>query len=120
MAVTYTYRFVYEIDFDRIICATNIDARATNPALANQPGTAIQAYNQSQVNIANGANCITYRIESLPYGNLVGYVTLQIVNNIATVLLMNVRPAYNQFMATISQNIANFISSNAWQSDFLS
>jgi hypothetical protein len=120
MAVTYTYRFIFEVDYDRIMCAVNIDNRANNPALANQPGSVIQAYNQSQVSIANAPNAISYRIESLPYGNLVGYVVLQIINGVASVLIMNLRPAYLQFQNTINQNISTFISSNVWQSDYLS
>lgn len=113
-----TYSFIYEDDYNRLMMACIIDARASIPEIKNQVGTVIKAYVDSKVSLVN-SNTIVYKIET-ELGVLAGYFTIQVNTSNKTALLDQfvVRPAFKNF-TEIKTQIGNFITSNKWQSDYL-
>lgn len=112
-----TFNLQYESDFKRIIPAVINDARNTIPAIANQPGTVIKAYADAQIDLVV-PGVLLYRI-STREGGLGGYVGLRVENGVATSHLMQLRPAFQPFLAEILQIIATFITSNAFLQDMI-
>lgn len=112
-----TLSLTFEIDYKRIISAVINDSRNVIPEITNQPGTVIYAYAQAQIaQVVRGV--LVYRIGSSD-GNLGGYLALQTVNGGASILLLQLRPAYQGISLEISQFISNFITSNQWKNDLL-
>lgn len=112
-----TFNLQYESDFKRIIPAVINDARNTIPETTNQPGTVIKAYADSQIDLAV-PGVLFYRI-STREGGLGGYVGLRVANGVASTLLMQLRPAFQPFLAEISQVISTFIIDNLFLADLI-
>jgi hypothetical protein len=108
-----SYELTYELDYKRIISAVINDARNIIPQTKNQTGSVIYAYVQSQIMLVN-PNVLMYRIES-DQGNLAGYVGIRVNNGIATQVLYQLRPAFNDL--EISGVITNFIQTNSFLKD---
>lgn len=113
-----TFTLLYEPDFKRVIPAVINDARNTIPETTNQPGTVIKAYAEAQVDLVV-PGMLLYRI-STGDGNLGGYVGLRVENGVASVLLMQLRAAFQPFLTEISQVISTFIINNTFLQDVLS
>lgn len=113
-----TYRFIYsQAECNRIIPAILIDKRAAIPAIAGQIGSVIKAYTDAQVALVTGT-CVFYKIET-DMGNLAGFFSLSVGGSAVVILQYELRPAFEQFSATISGLIANFINNNSWSGDYL-
>jgi hypothetical protein len=63
---------------------------------------------------------IFYKVESLQ-GSLAGYFTLNVNTGNKTAVLGQfvLRPAFQQFLNQIQNQISNFIQSNNWNGDYL-
>ena len=116
------YRFIYEpSEYQRIIFAVNIDARATIPVLVNAIGDVIKAYCDTEVNKVKATpQVLFFRIESVQ-GVLAGYFSLFVKgqSNSARLYQFVLRPAFVQFNTQITNEITNFITSNEWKQFFL-
>jgi len=99
-----TFSFTYEPEFQRVIPAVEIDARASNPAIRNQIGDVIKSFTDGKVALVTD-NVIVYRIET-DDGNLGGYFTVQV-------------SAFVQFSPQIFGLISKFVQSGQWQADYL-
>lgn len=114
-----SYRFIYDsVERARLIPSVLIDKRAAIPVIANQVGTVIKAYTDAAVAVTDNVRVIVYKIETED-GNLAGYWTLSVKFAGASLLSMELRPAHEQFAATISGLINNFISAGTWKADSL-
>lgn len=114
-----TYRFIYDrIDAARVLPSVLIDKRAAIDAISGKTGAIIKAYTDAQV-AELGVGSLFYKIET-DGGNLAGYFTVNVNNEDAGSLFQfELRPAFEQFSAVISQQISNFISGNGWLPDYL-
>ena len=112
-----TFDLIYELDFKRVMSAIINDSRNTIPAIKGQSGGIIYSYIQAQISLVV-PGVLVYRIIGNG-SNLGGFLALQTQNGVASPLLVQLRPAYQQFSLEISQFIANFITSNSWKSDLL-
>lgn len=114
-----SYRFIYsQSEANRIIPAVLIDKRAVIPEIKNQTGAVIKSFVDAQVLLVSNT-CVFYKIETIN-GNLVGYFTLQIIREgVAIILQYELRPAFEQFTAQISGEIATFITDSQWVNDYL-
>lgn len=114
-----TYKIVYCQEPNRVIPSVLIDARASIPEIANQIGVTIKAYTDAKVALVT-ATVISYRIET-EEGNLAGFFSLQVIlgSKTASIQQFVLRPAFEQFLATISGLINTFITNNQWQADYL-
>lgn len=121
------YRFIpCPADVYRVVQSVLIDKRAAIPAISGQVGSVIKAYTDTQAAIA--AAHLFYKIETtdmssidggFPTGVLAGYFTLDVSGSTVTRIQYELRPAYEQFTADISNLIAIFISSGDWTFDTL-
>lgn len=114
-----TYSILYEPDFSRILPAMLIEARATIPAIANQIGSVIKSYTDSQVALITDSS-IFYKIET-ELGVIAGVFSIDVntSNKTATLIMKVLRPAFVQFDSIISNQIANFILNGEYKQDFL-
>ena len=112
-----TFSFTYEPEFQRVIPAVEIDARASNPAIRNQIGDVIKSFTDGKVALVTD-NVIVYRIET-DDGNLGGYFTVQVSSGVATLQFSTLRPAFVQFSPQIFGLISKFVQSGQWQADYL-
>lgn len=113
------FNLIYEQDYSRLIRAIEIDARTDNPAIKNQIGSVIKAYNDSILGTIN-SNSLVYKVET-DSGNLAGYFVLQVDPSNQTVVLSRLvtRPAFNVSVTQISSQIKQFITNGGWKQDFL-
>lgn len=112
-----TFEILYEQDHKRIISAVINDSRSIIPELVGKDGNAIYAYAQAQIAFVV-PGVLLYRI-STGEGNLGGYMGLQVPNGVATVVLMQLRPAFVALLDEILQIIATFITNNTFLQDVL-
>ena len=115
------YRFIWSNqEAARIIPSVLIDKRAAIPAIANQVGSVIKAFTDTQVAFVTDTT-LFYRIESKSGGNLAGYFTLQVIRQgVVALLQYELRPAFEQFNSTILTEINTFMSTGgAWEADYL-
>lgn len=112
-----TFDLIFEQDYTRIIPAVINDSWSIIPQTKMQFGSVIKSYSDSQLALIV-PGVLPYRIESNE-GNLAGYMALQVNNNVATVLLFQLRPGFVALTNQISQNIGTFIQSNLWLNDML-
>lgn len=112
-----TFSLQYELDVKRIISAVINDSRSIIPETAGKDGNAVYAYAQAQIQLV-GPGVLLYRVAT-ENGGLGGYVALQVQNGVASVLLMQPRPAFVPFLGQISQTIANFITGNEFLQDMI-
>lgn len=114
-----TFHFTYEDQYKRVIPAVLIDARAAIPEIAGQIGSVIKNYFDSIVSKVT-ENTIPYRIES-DGGNLAGYFVISVnrVNQSGTLLMMQLRPAFQPFLTDITQKVDTFIMNGLWKSEIL-
>lgn len=114
-----TYHIVYEPEYQRIMTACIIDARASIPAIKNQVGTVIKDYVDTQLSYIN-TNAICYKLET-DLGVLAGYFVIQVTPASETAMIDSkvLRPAFVQFDSDISTQISNFIQLNNWKPDYL-
>lgn len=113
-----SYIFSYSLEYGRIIPACMIDARVgTN--LENALGTVIKSVTDAQVNLIDD-NVLFYKIETIQ-GNLVGYFSIKVNPNTGAgnLFIQTIRPAFNDNLLEINEQISNFILNGAWQSDYL-
>lgn len=108
-------RFIYDIEYERTFPAVLKDARASIPEIKNQIGSVIKAYTDTQVTLVTD-NVLPYKIESMD-GNLVGYMAIRVVSGEASVYLKQLRPAFMQFDADISEQINTFIINGFYKYD---
>lgn len=115
-----TIRFIYEPDYQRLIPAILIDARASIPAIANQVGTVIKAYTDAAV-AAVTPETIVYKLENADNGATIGIMTVKTSNmgQIGVLGGVTLRPAYESSAADISQQISNFMVENLFKPDIL-
>jgi len=114
-----TFIFQYEpTEFGRLIPSVLIDSRATIPAIKNEIGDAIKAYTDIEVDkVKDKTNVLFFRIETIKKGGqsidgvLAGYFSLGVkpVGQSATLFQFQLRPAFEQFSAQISNEINIFI-----------
>ena len=113
-----TFRIIYNQDYKRVIPAVLIDGRGSIPAIQETGGIATKDYTDSVVNMVN-ENTVPYKIET-DTGNLVGYFNILVdINGNATLMNSQIRPAFQNFDAEISQLIITFIASNDWVFDYI-
>lgn len=114
------YRFIYSnSEAPRIVPSVLIDKRATIPAIANQVGTVIKAFVDTQVALVTNTT-LFYKIETRDGGNLAGYFSLQVVQSeVVALLLYELRPAFEQFINQITHEINTFVASGDWNYDYL-
>jgi hypothetical protein len=114
-----TFDFIFSREQYRIIPAVLIDNRANIPAIANQIGTVIKAYTDSQVALVTPTT-LFYKVES-NLGSICGYFTLNVNVGTKAVALGQfvLRPNFQQFLTQITNQISTFIQSNMWQNDYL-
>lgn len=110
--------FSYDEQFYRTIPACIIDGRQGNPAVAGQVGTVIKAFTDSEVHKARQPGVYTYKMETL-MGNLVGSMTLQIVNGQAGLYQLWLRQAFQANSPEIIEEINIFIQGLDWIYDNL-
>jgi len=114
-----TYNFIFEDDYQRIIMATIIEARASIPQIKNQVGSVIKSYVDRQIDLVND-NTIVYKLET-EQAVMAGYFTVE-VNTIYKRGVLGqfvLRPAFVAFNSEIQDIITNFIMSNVWKNDYL-
>lgn len=111
------FRIIYNQEYKRVIPAVLIDSRGGISAIETTGGYETKAYTDAQVAVVTPV-VIPYKIES-GAGNLSGYFNLQITDETVVLLGTQLRPAFEQFSAQISQIINNFIISNVWKEDYL-
>lgn len=109
-------RFIYDMEYERTFPAVLKDARASIPEIKNQIGSIIKAFTDSQVALVMD-NVLPYKIETADKGNLVGYMAIRVVSGEASVYLKQLRPAFMQFDADISEQINTFIISKLYAFD---
>jgi hypothetical protein len=112
-----TFILSYEQDFQRFILAVINDSRSTIPAIAAQNGNAIYAYAQAQIS-AITPGVLVYRILGNDT-NIGGYLALSVQNGVASILQLQLRPAYQPFLSEISQIINTFIQQNGFMADII-
>lgn len=113
-----TFRIIYMDDYSRIINGIIIDSQYNISAIKNKLGFEIKNYCDSQIALINDNN-IPYKVES-EFGNVALYFTVQTPDgNSASIGQVQIRPAYEQFSAQISQLLNTFINSNSWLPDYL-
>lgn len=115
------YKFIYEPNYERIIPAIIIDARASIPEIQNKTGFEIKAYIDKQLFLVTN-NSIVYKIEETNNGVLCGFFSINVEagNKTATLVLGVLRPAFEQFKNEINLKITNFIMGiDTWQQDYL-
>lgn len=112
-----TYSLSYELDYQRFITAIINDSCGTIPAIAGLDGNAIYAYAQAQIS-AIIPSVLVYRILGNST-NIGGYVAIRVQNGVASVLQLQLRPAHQPFLSTISQIINTFIQQNGFLADML-
>lgn len=121
------FLFIYEPgEYRRIIPAVLIDGRDSNPAIANQNGFVIKAYCDAETEKIKD-NVLFFRIETINNKNqiadgvLAGYFSIEVfhLGNNATLLQLELRPAFRQFSTQISAEISIFISSGNWKQYYL-
>lgn len=116
-----TFRFIYQpSEYPRLIPAVNVEARASVPAIKNQVGSVIKAYNDSVVaNVLS--DVLFYKIETTD-GVLAGYFSVRIKINIAVHVVLwqfQLRPSFNSFVTQISAQINIFITNGEWKQDYM-
>lgn len=113
------FQIQYEQDYSRLIPAIEIDARSDNPAIRNQTGAVIKAYNDSILATIN-LNSLVYKVET-DTGNLAGYFVLQVDPSNQTVVLSRLvtRPAFKVSVTQISSEIKQFITNGGYKQDYL-
>ena|ERR1700743_451779 len=112
-----TFELIYEQDYKRLIPAIINDSRSVIPSLIGRDGNDVYAYSQSQINLVT-SGVLFYRI-SIETGNLAGYIGINVVNGSASVLIMQLRPAFVPFSNEISKVISTFIINNTFLQDVL-
>jgi len=116
-----TFRFIYQpSEFSRIIPAINIEARANIPAIKNQIGSVIKAYNDTEISKVQD-DVLFYKIETTE-GVLAGYFSVRIKVNIAVhaiLLQYQLRPSFSSYVTQISAQINTFINNGTWNQDYL-
>lgn len=106
-------------DVSRTVSGIIFDSEYTIPSISNKGGFVMKTYVDAEVDkIVDLTNVIPYKIET-DMGNLAGFFSLQTVGTKATLLQFQLRPAFQNFNADISQIIGNFILSNNWIVDIL-
>lgn len=110
--------FTYDDNFVRTIPACIIDGRSVNPAVAGQIGDVIQAFCNNEVLKAMPINVLTYKLET-DNGNLMGAMTLRVVNGIASLFQLWLRAAYLGNITEITGEIGTFITERDWVFDQL-
>jgi hypothetical protein len=123
-----TFKFIYsQSEANRIVPSVLIDNRVNNPAIANQVGSIIKAYTDTEAAKVTDT-CVFYKIETIKsntndvgteQGNLAGYFTLEVGGSAVILLQYELRASFQQFSAAISGLINNFISNSEWQKDYL-
>ncbi len=113
------FRIIYEpSQYQRIIQACLIDSRAAIPAIANQVGSVIKAYTDTQVSMIDNLGLYFFKVETGD-GVLAGYFSISVNTQTApttvTIVQKQLRPAFYQFVTQISAEISNFINTNAFQ-----
>ncbi len=120
--------FIYEpSEYQRIIPAVTIDARATIPAIKNEIGAVIKAYTDVEVNKAAASEVIFFRIETIANkgqpadGVLAGYFSLYVRSFWSSAVLYQflLRPNFKQNTTQISAEISQFILNSQWKQYFL-
>lgn len=114
-----TYYFTYsKSECQRIIPAALIDSRGSINDIKNKVGSVIKTYTDQQSALVT-EEALFYKIETED-GNLVGYFILT-PSSVGTMNLVKkqLRPAFVEFDAIISGQIANFILSGDWNFDKL-
>lgn len=109
--------FIYEIEYTKVIPAIIMDSRFTIPDIKNQDGWAAKAYIDKELSMII-AGILPYRLET-DNGNIAGYMTLDATKPAVSVQKLQLRPAFQQFLTSIQQQITNFIQTNAYQYDYL-
>lgn len=112
-----TYCLQYEPDHTRIISAVVNDARNTIPETTNQVGSVIFAYIQTQTALVT-KDVLFYRITTTN-GNLAGYFGLRGTDGLVSTVLLQLRPAFQQFDTEILEFISTFISGRQYIQDQL-
>lgn len=112
------FELTYELDYKRVMSAVINDSRNIITATSGKNGNQIQKYIQTQTALV-GPGVLVYRIVG-DGGVLGGYCGVQVINGIANLLFIQLRPAFQQFLYLISSIIRNFISSNQFNADYLS
>lgn len=114
------YRFIYcNQEAPRIIPSVLIDKRAAIPAIANQVGSVIKSFVDTQVAFVTNTT-LFYKIESKSGGNLAGYFSLQVIRSgVVALLQYELRPAFEQFNSIILGEINNFTANGSWNADWL-
>lgn len=127
------FRFIYEpSEYNRIINAILIDARATIPAIKNQIGDVIKAYcdvEVAKVTDDTFADILFFRIETIYTGGatadgvLAGYFSLFVSKRIphrANLYQIQLRPPFYQNSTAISAQISLFLSNGEYRQYYLS
>lgn len=114
-----TFHIVYNDAYKRVIPAVLTDSRGSIVDIQAVGGFALKAYNDLQVSNVT-STVLPYKIET-EYGNIAGYFNLQVNKLQQTVSLKDkqLRPAFINFDADISNEIGIFISNNKWKTDYL-
>lgn len=110
--------FTYDEVFYRTIPACIIDGRAGNPAVSGQPGFAIKAFTDAEVSKARLPGVVPYKMETIN-GNLIGYMSLKVVNGVASLYQLWLRQAFQPKLTEITGDISIFITSLSWNFDVL-
>jgi hypothetical protein len=110
--------FVFDEQFYRTIPASIIDGRGINPAVAGQIGSVIKEFCDTEVNKARAPGVLTYKLETIN-GNLIGAMTLQVVNGVAGLYQLWIRQAFQVNLSVIQAEISNFITGLTWNYDLL-
>ena len=110
--------FTYDENYYRTIPACIIDGRKDNPAVYGQIGDVIKAFTDIEVDKASKSGIIPYKMETIN-GNLVGFMSLEVKFNTASVYQLWLREAFKGKLAEIQQDISIFITSLSWTFDKL-
>lgn len=110
--------FTYDDNFYRTIPACIIDGRGGNTAVAGQIGFVIKDFTDAEVIKARQPGVLPYKMET-DNGNLIGFMSIKVVNGIAGLYQLWLREAYKANLNEITQDISIFITSLSWEFDTL-
>lgn len=110
--------FTYDEQYFRTIPACIIDGRKGNSAVAVQPGYAIKAFTDNEVDKSSQPGVIPYKMETVN-GNLVGYMSIKVDNGQPSLYQLWLREAFKVNSAQIISEIGIFIQGLDWQFDSL-
>jgi hypothetical protein len=113
-----TYNLTYAGDiYKGLMWGVVADSRANIPAVKNQNGWIVKSFVDSQTALVV-PGVIPYAI-STESGSLAGYVGISVDPGPVFIAFQQLRPAFVQFSAEISNAIANFITSGSFAYDTL-